>query len=375
MTIDTPYYVLNTDRLLANLQGPLARLRREADCSVLIALKGFSFPPALSIMAPWLDGVSASGSYEARLGHDTIGKAVFVYNPAFRPSEMDDVATYGSHICFNSMAQYRLYADAMCGKGVSCGIRINPQCSTLPSTFRANPCQPYSRLGILHEDMPALETFGPNKIEGIHLHTMCEQYPAALAENIDLLIERYDEYLRRIRWLNLGGGQLFAANTYDIDAAIAQINRLHALYDCQIYVEPCEGIVVDTTRLVMTVQDIVHNEVDIAILDGSAVCHVPDTTYIGWKRPIEGADMDPTARPYHYRLTGCSCYAADVWGDYSFDHPLKVGDRIVIEDIGAYSIVKGNYFNGLVMPPVVFQSGDDYTVAKTYDYRTFISEQ
>ena len=217
--------------------------------------------------------------------------------------------------------------------------------------------------------------FGENKIEGIHIHTMCEQNVNALKFNIDYLRNRYDSYLKKIKWLNLGGGQLYAKDYYNLDEAIKVLNSLHDSYDFDIILEPCAGIVADSGSLVTSVIDIIHNGKDIAIIDGSAICHIPDTAYIGWKRDIVGASSS-NEFPFLYRIAGCSCYAADIWGDYSFPQPLAIGDKIIFKDAAMYSIVKGNFFNGLRMPSIAtYSKKEGIKVIKAYNYNSFLSIQ
>lgn len=375
MNIPTPYYKIDIDKLSENINGPIKKLREEVNCKVLIALKGFSVPSVLSIIADGLDGVSASGLYESALGKNVIGKDVYTYSPAFKDDEIEEIAENSSVVIFNSVTQFEKYHRTVYQHHTSCGIRVNPECSTLPETFRANPCQTSSRLGVTFENMPDVDMFGERKIEGIHIHTMCEQNADALRCNIDNLKNKYDAYLRRIKWINLGGGQLYAKDYYDLNETIRALKDLRHIYGFDIILEPCTGIVADSGFFITTVIDIVHNGIDIAIIDGSAICHIPDAAYIGWKRNIEGASGSDDF-PYHYRIAGCSCYAADVWGDYSFSKPLAVGDQIVFKDAAMYSIVKGNFFNGLKMPSVVIYSKKNGSeIIKSYDYNTFLSLQ
>ena len=374
MDIPTPYYKVHIDRIHKNLNGPVKMLRNEANCKVMLALKGFSCPPVLSLMSEGIDGVSASGLYEAILGRCEVGKHVFTYSPAFKNNEIDQVSKNSTAVTFNSEKQYRQYRDIVYSNGASCGIRINPECSTLPETFKANPCKPFSRLGITRSQMPNLDEFGPGRIEGILIHTMCEQNADALTTNVDYLISNYDQYLKRIQWLNLGGGQLISKDDYSLEQAITAINKLHSKYDFEVFLEPCEGLLTNSCYFVASVIDIIQNQKTIAIIDGSAICHVPDVAYVGWKRAIVGASFSHLN--YDYIIGGCSCYASDIWGEYSFEEPLSIGDHIVFSDIAAYSIVKGNFFNGLVMPSVVVSSketGD--VVVRSFGYNDFVKLQ
>lgn len=373
MEITTPCHIIDLDALKCNLEKSISKIRSEANCSVLLALKGFSTLDILSFMRDYLDGVSASGAFEAELGKEWVGKHVCTYSPVYSKKEFDLIADNTNHLVFNSMRQFNEYNMLAKSKNCSCGIRINPEHSSLPDFFRANPCQKNSRLGVTYEQMPPLEMFDKGKIEGIHLHTMCDQYSDALEDTIEHLIKNYEPYLKRIKWLNLGGGQMYAHKDYDIEKAIDVINKLHKLFDIEIFLEPCSGIMTNTGYFVSSVIDIIENGMNVAIIDASAVCHMPDVVFNGWYHDILGADLIDKY-PYKYRVAGSSCYAGDIWGDYSFAKPLTIGDYIIFEDTAMYSMVKNNYFNGLCMPSVnTYSKENGLKTIKTYNFNTFLS--
>lgn len=372
MSIITPCHIIDLDALKENLETKIAVIKRRADCNILLALKGFSTPYVLLFMRNYLDGASASGAFEAKLGKELIKKHVCTYSPVYLKSTIGLITDNTDNIVFNTMHQFYEYYVLAKNKNCSCGIRVNPQYSSLPDSFRANPCQKFSRLGIPFEQMPSLEMFGKGKIEGIHLHTMCEQYADDLDDTIQLLIEKYGPYLRRIKWLNLGGGQMYAHQDYNIEKAIRAINKLHQLFDVEIFLEPCSGIMTNTGYFVTSVVDIVDNGMNIAIVDASAVCHMPDVVFNEWYHDILGADLIDKY-PYKYKIAGSSCYAGDIWGDYSFTKPLSVGDYVIFEDTAMYSMVKNNSFNGLCMPSVgVYSKKSGLKTIKTYNYETFL---
>lgn len=363
------------DQLLKNLNGPILKLRKDAHCKVFLAIKGFSPEAILPNMAIGLDGISASGAFEAKLGKTSLKKNVCTFSPAYHDNNFEEVIQYSDMIIFNSMRQYETFSLRAYNLGCSCGIRINPEYTELPMDFSPNPCQKYSRLGILKNDMPDISLFSEGQIEGIHIHTMCEQDAGVLERSVDYLIQKYDKYLKRIKWLNLGGGQMYSANDYDLERAIRILQKLYEQYDFEIILEPCEGIITNCGFLVASVVDIVHNEMDIAILDASGVCHFPDTVYRNWKHDIKGAG-EPGDFAYNYRLTGPSCYAGDIWGDYSFSSPLQIGQKITFIDTAAYSMVKNNYFNGIPYPSLaIFDSVNGLQILKSYDYSTFLQCQ
>lgn len=373
--IMTPCHVIDLDVIQENLSGPIKYIREKASCNILLALKGFSSPEVLKYMVEHLDGASASGEFEARLGKEMFKKHICTYSPSYKDESIDVILQNSSHIVFNSMRQFSKYQDMAYKNNVSCGIRINPDFSLLPALSITNPCQKYSRLGVKYEDMPNIDLFGEGKIEGIHLHTMCDQGAEALEKTIDYLISNYSQYLHQIKWLNLGGGQMYAQLNYDLKKAVTAINKLHRLYDFEIFLEPCSGIITNCGYFITTVTDIVKNEMDIAIIDASTVCHMPDVILTGWEHDISNAgEID--AYPYKYRIAGCSCFAGDIWGDYSFSNPLSIGDHIIFEDTAAYSIVKNNSFNGLQIPAIAtYSKKDGIKIVKTFNYNTFISNQ
>lgn len=375
MNCQTPYHVIDLDVLHQNLDNQIHTLMDKANCKMLLAIKGFSSDIVLPLIRDKIDGISASGYYEARLGRTYVGKTVFTYSPAYDDLSFERVVDNSDIISFNSVSQYKKYASFAQRKGRSCGLRINPEYSALSQDNGANPCQRFSRLGTKVEDMPPIKEFALGKIEGIHMHTMCDQDADELEKTIDILINQFDEYLCRIRWINLGGGQMYAREGYDIENAIKSIQRLHEKYDAEIYLEPCSGIMVNTGSYVVSVVDIVHNEVDIAIVDGSAICHMPDAVYRGWWHDIRGAG-EANDFPYQYRIAGCTCYAGDYWGDYSFQNPLSVGDQIVFDDTAYYMMVKSCFFNGIPFPSfATFTKAEGLVVRKKYGFDTFIQNQ
>lgn len=246
MEIKTPYHLINTDKLLMNLNGPIAKIRNNASCNILLALKGFSSPQILSFMKDGIDGISASGYNEAILGRKTINKHVCTYSPIYTKETIKTIATYSDNIVFNSIEMFSKYHKIAQDRDCSCGIRINPEYSSLPLNSKTNACRKNSRLGITFENMPSIDLFCKKQIEGIHVHNMCEQFTDSLEETIDYIIDKYDPFLKRIKWLNLGGGQLYAHKEYNIDQAIQVINKLHNLYDFDVYLEPCYGIMINT---------------------------------------------------------------------------------------------------------------------------------
>ncbi len=372
MVLPTPCHIIDLDRLQHNLDDRIGELRKKIGCTVLLAIKGFSADTILPYMHNSLDGISASGAFEARLGKTVFKKCVSTFSPAYQQNTINDVIKYSDKIIFNSLYQYYAFSQLAVNAGCSCGIRINPEYSELPMDFGPNPCQKYSRLGIKRMNMPDTSLFAEECIEGIHLHTMCEQNADVLDRTIDILIDQYDPILKKIKWLNLGGGQMYADDGYDLELAISAFLKLKSRYSFEVIIEPCEGIMTQCGYLVTTVVDIVHNDIDIAILDASGICHFPDVVYRGWRHDVKDADI-PNKLPYTYRLTGPSCYAGDIWGDYSFPKPLKRGEHIIFLDTAPYSMVKNNTFNGIPMPTLaIYDKKNGLIIKKQYDYDSFL---
>lgn len=370
MEMHTPCYVIDLDRLSSNLQK-ITSIKKETSCHVFFALKGFSTEHILPIIFQHLDGVSASGAFEARLGKE-YRQFVSTFSPGYSSDSITSIAQNSEIVVFNSIDQYTRYSHYVRDYNHSCGIRINPEYSELPDEFGANPCRPLSHMGIKSQDMPSADYFGPGKIEGIHLHTMCGQNSDTLERTIDNLTLKYDTILRKVSWINLGGGQLYGDDDYDLARAIRCIERLSSQYDASVIIEPCEGVLVNCGYLVATVLDIVHNGIDTAILDSSAVCHLSDAVYRGWKRDVLGGS-EPGVYPYLFRLAGNSCYTGDIFGDYSFSHPLRRGDRIAFVDTATYSAVKACMFNGLPFPSVaVYDRQSGLQLIKRFDYDLFL---
>ena len=365
MKLPTPCHIIDLDRLEQNL-AKIKLLKNKANCHVLLAVKGFSSPVLFPLLRHCLDGISASGLFEARLGREQFRSFVQTFSPAFTKQNFPQIAHFSNRIIFNSIQQLQTFHGIAQAYGCDCGLRINPECA-VNLRQGINPCQRYSRLGVRIGDMDQVPF---RQIKGLHLHTMCEQQADILSHTIEYLISHYDNYLRKIQWLNLGGGQLLGHSNYDLDLAIYSLNHLHERYDLELFLEPCEGIFTDVGYFATTVVDIVENEKQIAILDSSAICHFPDAPYRGWGREIVDADQKDCL--YSYELAGPTCYAGDIFGTYTFRHPLAVGDVLYFRDTATYSMVKSNMFNGIPLPSLAFYSkAEGLKIKKQYDYNNY----
>lgn len=377
MQLPTPCHIIDIDRLENNLEHPIFSLRKETSCKILLALKGFSAAAILPYIIDKLDGFCASGLFEAKLGREYTNGLISTFSPVYSAQHFSQIIKYSDMVVFNSLQHFEVHYSAAQGQRCSYGLRINPEYSELPDTNGANPCAPKSHLGVRREDMPPIDLFAPGCIEGIHLHTMCAQDSNVLERTVNHLEQKFDSYLKRICWLNLGGGQLLADPDYDIDHTISILKRLAHKYHIKILLEPCEGIVTGCGYYITTIMDIVDNQLQTAILDGSAVCHISDCVYRGWRREILGAidvtngDYDPEY-PYHYRLAGASCYAGDIFGIYAFKEPLKVGKQIIFFDTASYTMVKACMFNGIPFPSLAtYSKKSGLSVMTEYDYSCF----
>lgn len=374
--IETPAHIIDLNQININFINNINVLRKETKCKIFLALKGFSNNIIISYFINELDGVTASGLFEAKLGRE-FNKKTSTFSTAYTEKNIKEICKNSNYIIFNSINQFEKYKNIAQKEKCSVGIRINPEYTELPEYFGANTCKRDSHLGIRKKYMPSPEFFKKNKIEGLHLHTMCEQGADTLERTINHLIDNYDIYLKNIKWINLGGGQLIAKKDYDINRAIKAIKKLKSKYSIDVMLEPCEGIMLNSGYYISSVVDIIKNEKDIAILDGSAICHIPDSAYRGWTRDIYNAtciENEEEIKEYSnvYKLVGCSCFAGDMFGNYSFNKKISIGDKIIFKDTASYTMVKSNMFNGIPIPYLyIFNSNEKLIKCKEYDYSVF----
>ncbi len=365
--IDTPVYILQEAALEKNLQL-LDYVQKTSGAKILLALKGFAFQASFDLIGRYLHGCCASGLHEARLAKEAMGKEVHTYAPAFKEEEIDEILSLSDHLVFNSFDQWRRFKKRAIGR-VSCGLRINPEVSAAPKDIY-NPCAPYSRLGITRAEFREEEIEG---IEGLHFHALCEQDADALERVLEGVEEKFGHLIAGMKWVNFGGGHHITREGYDLQKLIGLIGDFKSRYGVDVYLEPGEAVGWRTGVLVATVLDIVHNGVDIAILDTSAEAHMPDTIIMPYRAEVRGAGR-AGEKPYTYRLAGNTCLAGDVMGDYSFDKPLQVGDRIVFEDQIHYTIVKNTTFNGIKLPDLAIERKDGtIEVVRRFGYEAYAS--
>lgn len=364
----TPAYVLDVSALKRNLRT-VERIRREAGCKVLLATKAWAMPAAFPYMRDSLDGTTASGEHEARLGREEFGKEVHVYAPAYAPGEVERLGAYADHIYFNSPEQMSLFAASARAGGAEIGLRINPGFSnaTLGGSLY-DPCAPCSRFGTTRAD---IDTAPWGEIDIFHVHALCESLADGSVGLIDRVARDFAPYLRKVKAVNFGGGHFINKPGYDVDKLISALKAFRAEFGIEVILEPGGGILVDTGYLVATVIGLHRNEKTIAILDTSASCHMPDVLEVPYTPNVIGAAA-PGEHAHNYILGGKTCMTGDVIGEYSFPERLQVGSRVIFTDMMQYSFVKNTTFNGTPRPDLAILGEDGgYRVVSTFGYDDF----
>lgn len=365
-SVHTPCYVVDERRLTDNLEI-LAELAKQADCKILLAQKAFSMFVVYPLIGRYLVGTTASGLFEAKLGHEEMGGETHIFSTAYTEREFDEILTLCDHITFNSFAQWEKYRERALNAKKSCGIRINPQLSTQMHAIY-DPCAKGSRLGVTRENFRPELLEG---IEGLHFHTLCEQNSDALIETLSAVEKKFGDFIPQMKWMNFGGGHHITRDNYKRRELVGCIRQFKDKYRVEVYLEPGEAIAYNAGYLVASVLDIVHNGVDVVVLDASAACHMPDVIEMPYRPPVWKSGK-PKEKPYTYRLAGATCLAGDIIGDYSFDEPLKIGDKVIFEDAAIYSMVKNNTFNGMCLPSIAFQKYDgSIDIIRSFGYADF----
>lgn len=374
-SVETPCYVVDRRLLEENLRV-LRRVADAAGCKILLAQKAFSMFHFYPLIGRYLDGTAASGLYEARLGREELPSGeVHVFSPAYREREFGEIAALADHLVFNSFAQWGRFRSAALAAGRSCGMRVNPECSTQDHAIY-DPCSPGSRLGVTAAGIEAALRNGKDclaGLEGLHFHTLCEQNADALEATLaafeEGILGRFS--FPDLRWVNMGGGHHITRADYDRARLARLVRRFREQYGLEVYLEPGEAVALNAGFLVTEVVDLVENGgVVNAILDASAACHMPDVIEMPYRPPLIGGGQ-PGEKPHGYRLAGPTCLAGDIVGDYSFDAPLVPGDRLVFGDMAIYTMVKNNTFNGMALPAIYVSEGEDVRLVKSFGYGEF----
>ena len=369
--LPTPCYVIQEEQLRQNLEI-LKGVMDRTGCKILLAQKAFSMYEVYPLIAQYLSGTTASGLYEARLGAEEMGipfgKETHIFSPAYKEEEFDEILTYCDHIVFNSFEQLERFGKRAAEAGKSVGLRINPQYSTQEGHEIYDPCATGSRLGV------TIEKFRPELLEyvdGLHVHTLCEQDAQPLHDTLKEVERQFGEWLPKMKWLNFGGGHHITREGYDIALLERCICDMKEKYDLEIFLEPGEAVALNAGVLLTKVEEIVENSIQIAILDTSAACHMPDVLEMPYRPPLQDG-YEAEEKAYTYRLAGPTCLAGDVIGDYSFAEPLKRGDTLTFEDMAIYTMVKNNTFNGMRLPAIVLEDKDgECRVVRQFGYEDF----
>lgn len=366
LKLPTPCYVVEEELLIKNLEI-LKRVEEEAGCHILLAQKAFSMYHFYPLIGKYISGATASGLYEAKLGAEEMGKENHVFSPAYKEEDFDEILSLCDHIIFNSFSQWEKFKEKALAAGRECGIRINPECSTQEHGIY-DPCSKGSRLGV------TLANFKPELLDGIaglHFHTLCEQGVDALEITLKAVEEKFGKWLPMMKWVNFGGGHHITKPDYDVDKLIKIIKEFKEKYQVEVYLEPGEAVALDTGFLVTEVLELIENDGQIAILDTSAACHMPDVLEMPYRPFVIGSE-EAGEKKYTYTFGGPTCLAGDMIGTYSFDEPLNVGEKVVFCDMAIYSMVKNNTFNGMPLPAIAAVDKDrNVSIVRQFGYDDF----
>ncbi len=368
--IPSPCYVME-EKLLRNNLALIKRVKEEAGVNIILAFKAFALWKSFPIVREYIPYSTASSKFEAQLAFEEMGSPAHTYSPAYTEADFPAILKYSSHITFNSLSQFdRFYplvkAD---GRGISCGLRINPEFSDV-ETDLYNPCAPGSRMGIVRDLLG--ETL-PEGVEGLHFHTLCESSSYDLERTLQEVDKKFGTLLSQVKWLNMGGGHLMTRKDYDTAHLVSVLRAFKTKYpNLEIIMEPGSAFAWQTGFLLTTVVDIVENKgIKTAIIDASFTCHMPDCLEMPYKPAIRNATDAVEGKPT-YRIGGNSCLSGDYMGDWSFDKPLEVGDKVIFEDMIHYTIVKTSMFNGIPHPSLALWSKEDELVLyKSFGYEDY----
>ncbi len=375
--LPTPCYVVD-EGLIENNLKILRGVGERTGAKILLAQKAFSMYALYPLIGEYLQGATASGLYEARLCAEEMCRPLaasgrrpenHIFSPAYRREDFEEILEYCDHIVFNSWRQVEKYGARAKAAGKSIGLRVNPECSTQEGHRIYDPCAPGSRLGVLRSSFAesAAKSLLP-LLDGLHFHTLCEQDSDALEKTLDAVEEKFGEFLPGMKWINFGGGHHITREGYDIPRLESCIRRMRERYGLTVYLEPGEAVALNAGFLVTGVLEVQGANV---ILDTSAACHMPDVLEMPYRPPLQDSGQ-PGEKAFTYRLGGPTCLAGDVIGEYSFDTPLREGDRLVFQDMAIYSMVKNNTFNGMPLPSIVLrEKSGEYRTVRQFGYGDF----
>ncbi|MDD2524464.1 MAG: carboxynorspermidine decarboxylase [Endomicrobiaceae bacterium] len=364
MKIQTPYYFIDEEKLLVNLDK-INYIKKHSNAKFVLALKCFSTWSVFDLMSKYMDGTTSSSLYEAKLGHEKFGKEVHSYSVAYPREEILELKKFADKIIFNSISQLNIFYKDV--KGLNLGLRVNPNISHSHFDL-ADPARKYSRLGVINKK-DIMDNI--NKIKGLMFHFNCENDNVDnLEKSFNYIGKKYGNILKRLDWISFGGGIYFTKQGYNVTKFCKILKDFSQKYAVQIYLEPGESSITNSAELVTTVLDITHNKKDIAIIDASMEAHMLDLLIYNTPAKIETNKKNK----YEYIVAGRSCLAGDVFGTYKFKKPLKVGDNIVISDAAGYTMVKKNWFNGLPMPSIVVKRlNGKIELIRSFEYKDFVN--
>lgn len=367
LNIPTPSYIVDEEKLIHNLEI-LQGVEQRTGAKILLAQKAFSCYHVYPLIKKYVSGTAASGLFEARLGYEEMGGENHVFSAAYRESEIDEIISYCGHIIFNSFSQLDKYRGRVLKAEKKIGLRINPEFSTQEGHEIYDPCSSKSRLGITRKNFRDDDLQG---VTGLHFHTLCEQNSNDLKRTLDAIEEKFGDILPKMEWINFGGGHHITREDYDIPLLEECIMRMKNKYNLEVFLEPGEAFALNAGYLVTEVLDLTQNDMPIAILDTSAACHMPDVLEMPYRPPLMNSG-EAGEKPYSYRLGSQTCLAGDSIGEYSFDEPLKIGDRLIFCDMAIYSMVKNNTFNGMPLPSIYLKKSDGtMEILRKFGYNDF----
>ena len=375
--ISTPVFIVDESAMKKNL-AVLEHVQNETGVKILLALKGFAMWRIFPLLRETLHGICASSPHEAMLGRYEFGREVHSFAAAYSDDDILCLAELSNHIVFNSFNQWRRYRSVLEKKGdIKAGLRVNPEHSEVKVRLY-DPCAPSSRLGILRKDFDGESLEG---ISGLHFHTLCELNSDSLERTLAAFENIFSVFLKDMDWVNFGGGHHITQTDYDVPRLIRILKEFRERYPhLTVYMEPGEAVALNAGILAATVLDIVHNEMDIAILDTSASAHMPDVIEMPYRpNAVSVKEKEkylagmPGEYPFTYRFGGMSCLAGDVIGDYSFKEKLTVGDKVIFLDMAHYSMVKTNTFNGLKLPSIALYhpETDQVEIVREFGYENY----
>ena len=374
--IPTPSYVVDEKKLINNLEISDS-VQKMTGCKILLAQKAFSMFSLYPLIKKYLAGTTASGLYEAKLGHEFMGGETHIFSPAYPDEEFDEITQICDHIVFNSTEQLNKFKNIAKEKNKQIGLRVNPEYSEIEHEIY-NPCVKNSRFGVKSNKILNNKEILKD-IDGLHFHTMCEQNSDVLWRTVRIFDEKFGEFLKlykNIKWVNFGGGHHITREDYNIETLVKSILFIKNKYKVEIYLEPGEAVALNTGVLVSKVLDIIDNtdcgdDFSVAILDTSAACHMPDVLEMPYRPEVCGAGKTGEKK-YNYRFGGNTCLSGDIIGDYSFDYKLNAGDKIIFGDMAHYTMVKNNTFNGMKLPSIVLLTADgEVKIIKEFGYDDF----